>query len=108
LALALLTPEIPMQARKFDAPVAIFVGLGFPREVETVFDAFKVLNEWPASGRGPDHDAALEACRAALTSSASAALARQSFEAFARGRDILAPDAMAAAARDFARQWMSA
>ena len=95
-----------MQVRRFDTPVAIFVGLGFPREVETVFDAFKVLNEWPASGRGPDHQAALEACRAALTSSASATLARQSFEAFARGRDILAPDALAAAARDYARQWM--
>ena len=94
-----------MKVAKFDRPVAIFVGLGFPRDVETVLDAFQVLNEWPNGGRGADHDAALEACRAALTGS-NVTTARQAFEAFVHDRNILAPDALAVTANKFAGEWL--
>ena len=96
-----------MKIAKFDRPVAIFVGLGFPRDVETALDAFQVLNEWPNRGRGLDHHAALEACRAALTGS-DVAMARQAFEAFVHDRNILAPDALAVTANKFAGEWLRA
>ena len=95
-----------MKARKFDQPVAIFVGLGFPREIETVFDAFQTLNEW-SGGRGEVYQVALQACRDALAGAGDPAHARQTFEAFARDRDILAPDALAASARRHAEDWLA-
>jgi hypothetical protein len=91
--------------RKFDRPVAIFVGLGFPREIETVFEAFETLNEW-SGGRGEPYQAALQSCRDALTGSGDVAYAREMFEAFARDRDILAPDALAASAHRHAEDWL--
>ena len=94
-----------MKKRKFDRPVAIFVGLGFPREIETVFEAFETLNEW-SGGRGDVYQAALQSCRDALTGSGDVADAHRMFAAFARDRDILAPDAMAASARRHAEDWL--
>lgn len=94
-----------MKIRKFDRPIAIFVGLGFPREIETVFEAFQMLNEW-SGGRGEAYQAALQSCRDALTGSGDVAHAQEMFEAFARDRDILAPDALAASARRHGEDWL--
>jgi uncharacterized protein DUF982 len=94
-----------VKTRRFNRPVAIFVGLGFPREIETVFDAFQALNEW-SGARGEAYQVALQSCRDALTDSGDVAHARQMFEAFARDRDILAPDALAASARRHAEDWL--
>jgi hypothetical protein len=73
----------------FEKPVSIFVGLGFPREVESVWDAFVVLNEWPT--RGPAHEAVLNACRAGMNGKFDAETIRDAFEAFAREAGILMP-----------------
>jgi hypothetical protein len=68
--------------------------------------AFQVLNEWPNGGRGADHHAALEACRAALTGS-NVTLRAKAFEAFVHDRNILAPDALAVTANKFAGgEWL--
>jgi len=98
--------EKTVTTRRFDRSVSIFVGLGFPREVETVLDAYQVLMDWPATSRSADHELALEICRAALAGETDAEAAREAFEAFARERDILAADALAASARRFARDWV--
>jgi hypothetical protein len=90
---------------KFDRSVAVFVGLGFPREIESVLDAFQLLNEWTGSG-GPVHQPALDTCRAALVGKENADSARQALVAFALDRNILAPDALAATAARFAQEWM--
>ncbi len=97
-----------MNRNAFHEPVAIFVGLGFPRHVENVVEAHQVLSDWPMGGRGPDHETALDACRSALAGAADADTAREWFERFARKRGILAPDAVMAPADRFSRDWFPA
>ena len=96
-----------MKAREHGWPVEVFVGLGFPREIATVLAAFQLLNEW-SGARGALHQLALDACRAALIGKGEDEKACQTFVEFARDRDILAPEALAASARKFAREWMKA
>jgi hypothetical protein len=83
------------------------VGLGFPRDVETLLDAFHVLTEWSGT-RDADHARACASCREALAGRASIEEAREDFVTFARNRGILAPDALAMAAARHAREWQEA
>jgi Protein of unknown function (DUF982) len=94
-----------MNAKRFSQPVAIFVGLGFPREIENIGEAFEVLNEW-SGNRGPWHAQALSRCKSALTDDADVEAARIALVAFARARGILAPDALTAATIKAAREWL--
>ena len=82
--------EVPMDNKLFAQPVPILVGLGYPHDIGSLWEAFKVLNEWPAFGRGPAHVAALDACRDAMADECDAETARAKVEAFARSRGILA------------------
>lgn len=93
--------------KRFDRPVSIFVGLGFPREVETLLDAFHVLTECTGS-RGPDHAQARASCREALMGRIDISVAREDFEAFARNHGILAADALERSAALHAQQWLPA
>jgi hypothetical protein len=45
-----------MKTTAFEQPVSIFVGLGFPRQVDSVGAAHQILSEWQTVGRAPDHD----------------------------------------------------
>ena len=80
----------------FSKPVSVFVGLGFPREVNDVLEAYKVLNEWPESGRGAAHLMALHTCAAVLGGHGTTLDASEAFKAFAADRGILAPEAQLA------------
>jgi hypothetical protein len=102
------SPEVILKSTRFERPVSIFVGLGFPRDVENVLDAYQVLTEWPASSRGPAYERALARCRAALAGEADAESVRSAFEAFARVRGVLAPEALASSAAAAAREWTRA
>ena len=92
----------------FPHPLSIFVGLGFPREVSDVLEAYKLLNEWPESGRGPAHLIALHTCAAVLGGHGTGTDARDAFEAFAAGRGILAPDALQRSADALGQEWLPA
>ncbi len=81
-----------MDSKRFAQPVSIIVGLGFPRQIETVSEAFQVLNEWNGT-RNPTHTMALKLCRAASSGEVDVEAGRLAFEAFARTRGILAPNA---------------
>lgn len=96
-----------MTTKRFDQPVAIFVGLGFPHDVDNVWEAYGLLVEWNGK-RGPTHVMALNACRGALSNEADVEAARIAFVAFARSRGILAPDALAKAAARAAEEWLAA
>lgn len=96
-----------MHSKHFAQPVSIFVGLGFPRDIETVSEALQTLIEWPGS-RSPTHAMALNVCRAASAGEIDAATARVAFEAFARARGILAPEALMETAIRAADDWMAA
>jgi Protein of unknown function (DUF982) len=94
-----------MNAKRFSQPVEIFVGLGFPRKIDNVVEAYEVLTEWCGS-RGPWHAQALIRCRSALTNDGDVEAAHIAFVAFARARGILAPDALTAAITEAAREWL--
>lgn len=96
-----------MGDRRFSHPVSIFIGMGFPYDIESVGDAYVVLNEWPGS-RSPTFTAAFGVCKAALAGKKDPESARIAFEAFARARGILAPDALELAVARAAEEWMTA
>ena len=96
-------PKIP-----FPRPVSIFVGLGFPREIDSVLEAYQLLNEWPQTTRGPKHLDALHNCAAVLGGRGSARDARRAFEAFAADRGILASDLLQMSANRYATEWLGA
>ncbi|MBN9243911.1 MAG: DUF982 domain-containing protein [Mesorhizobium sp.] len=93
-----------MKHAQFDQPVSVFIGLGFPREIETVLDAYDVLIEW--SGLSDlDRSAAIDVCRKALNGEKSGKDAREAFQRFADGKGILVDDAYRRASTQLAREW---
>ena len=79
-----------MLAKLFEKPVRVWVGLGFPRQLNTVVDAYQFVSEW--CGTSPEQKAAIKACRAALVGDVDAETARGILIAFARKKDILIED----------------
>ncbi|PSJ51380.1 DUF982 domain-containing protein [Pseudaminobacter soli (ex Li et al. 2025)] len=94
-----------MNAKRFSQPVEIYVGVGSPRVIENVGQAYDVLNQWGGS-RGPGHAQALSNCHSALTNDGNVGAARVAFVAFARARGILVPDALTAAMTEAVREWL--
>jgi len=82
-----------MEHNQFQHAVRVLVGLGFPTDIQSVKDAFVLLDEWPPSKRNAAHGIALNACRAALAGEVDAETARSTFVAFARRMDLLVPAA---------------
>jgi hypothetical protein len=81
-----------MLAQPFLKPVLVWVGLGFPRQLNTVADAYQFASEW--GGNSPEQRAAIRACKAALAGDIDTETARGVFAAFARKKDILVEDEM--------------
>ncbi|MBT1159281.1 DUF982 domain-containing protein [Aminobacter anthyllidis] len=79
-----------MLAQFFEKPIRVWVGLGFPRQLNTVVDAYQFAMEW--CGNSPEQRAAIRACKAALSGDVDAETARGVFTAFARKKDILVLD----------------
>jgi hypothetical protein len=78
-----------MLAKPFEQPVRVLVGLGFPRQVNSVTDAYQMLLDWHDDSA--ERKSAMRACKAALAGEIDAETARSVFLAFARRRGILAP-----------------
>jgi hypothetical protein len=81
-----------MKPDTFKKPVRIFVGLGQPREIRNVLDAYMFLDDAPGYIRNAAQAMAFKACKAALSGEIEAETARGAFEAFARKHDLLAPE----------------
>lgn len=79
---------------RFERPVSIFMGLGFPTTIESVETAQQVLDAWEER-RGPAWTAASNACHAARDGAIEPDTVRGIFAAFARAHGILVPDAAA-------------
>ena len=79
-----------MLSQPFEKPVRVWIGLGFPRQLNTVVDAYQFAVEW--CGNGPEQKAAIRACKAALAGEIDAETARGVFVAFARKKDLLMED----------------
>lgn len=96
-----------MSAMDFRKPVTIFVGLGFPFDVESVLDAHRVLTDWVGS-RDYSHKMALSSCLNAIHGNSTTEAAREQFEAFASIRGILAAEALQATVARAAKDWLAA
>lgn len=79
-----------MLSKPFENPIRVWVGMGFPRQLNTVVDAYQFATDW--CGNSPEQKAAIRACRAALVGDIDAETARGIFAAFARKKDILIED----------------
>lgn len=79
-----------MLSKPFEKPVRVLVGLGFPRQLNSVVDAYQFVMNW--CGNSPEQKAAIRACKAALAGDVDAETARGVFVAFARKKDILVED----------------
>lgn len=93
-----------MNDPQFDQPVPVFVGLGFPREISTVLDAYDILIEWNGIP-DLDHAGAIEVCRKALSGKRNGKDARKAFEWFALNKGILAEEAYGRIADKLAHEW---
>jgi hypothetical protein len=82
--------DFTMLSRHFEKPIRVWVGLGFPRQLNTVADAYQFAVDW--CGNSPEQKAAVRACKAALLGDVEAETARGVFVAFARKKDILVDD----------------
>lgn len=76
-----------MLAQPFEKPIHVLVGLGFPRQLNTVVDAYQFAQDW--CGNSPEQRAAIRACKAALAGEVDPETARGVFAAFARRKDLL-------------------
>ncbi|MGX8008653.1 DUF982 domain-containing protein [Mesorhizobium sp. ORM8.1] len=79
-----------MLSKPFEKPIRVWVGLGFPRQLNTVVEAYQFAIDW--CGNSPEQKAAIRACKAALVGEIDAETARGVFVAFARRKDILIED----------------
>lgn len=79
-----------MLSQPFEKPVRVWVGLGFPRQLNSVVDAYQFLTDW--CGNSPEQRAAIRACKAALAGDIDAETARGILVRFARKKDILVED----------------
>lgn len=76
-----------MLSQPFEKPVRVWVGLGFPRQLNSVVDAYQFVMDW--CGNSPEQRAAIRACKAALAGEIDAETARGILVQFARKKDIL-------------------
>ncbi|RRH96000.1 DUF982 domain-containing protein [Mesorhizobium tamadayense] len=79
-----------MLAEPFERPIRVWIGLEFPRQLNTVADAYQFVVDW--CGNSPEQKAAIRACKAALAGDIDAETARGVFVAFARSKDLLIED----------------
>lgn len=81
-----------MNAGTFARPVIILTGLGVPRTIASIAEAYQFLIDWPGFARDAVYAFALKACQAALAGDIETETARGLFVAIAEKHDLLAPD----------------
>ena len=79
-----------MLSQPFERPIRVWVGLGFPRQLNSVVDAYQFVTDW--CGNSPEQKAAIRACKAALAGEIDAETARGIVVHFARKKDVLVED----------------
>jgi hypothetical protein len=80
-----------MTNASLDRPVSVFVGLGFPKTVKDVFDAYATLVDWNGIS-DLDRAGAIEVCRKAMKGERTGKDVRLAFQRFAHNKGILCED----------------
>ena len=81
-----------MDRARFERPVTLLVGMGFPARIENTAEAYALLQDWPAANRNHTHAVALNACKAGIEGQVDPETVRAALVAFARRNDILVAD----------------
>jgi hypothetical protein len=81
-----------MELTRFNKPVSILVGLGYPAKIHSVKQAYEFLSETPTIAAKKAQSVTLKICKAALNGEIDAETARSAFVAFAERSAILAPE----------------
>lgn len=76
-----------MLSQPFQEPIRIWMGLGFPRQLNSVVYAYQFAMEY--CGNSPEQRAAIRACKAALTGEVDPETARGVFVAFAKKKGLM-------------------
>jgi hypothetical protein len=87
-----------MDRGRFEKPVTVLIGMGFPAKIERMTEAYALLQDWPAASRNHTHAVALNACKAGIAGEVDPETVRAALVAFARRNDILVSDMSAPAA----------
>ncbi|WP_411032776.1 DUF982 domain-containing protein [Shinella sp. BYT-45] len=86
--------------KRFEEPVVLLIGLGFPARIESVPEAYGLLLDWPHAGRNASLEIALNACKAGMAGEVEPETVAAALAEFARRNDILIEDpALQAAGR---------
>lgn len=80
-----------MPRNRVEEPVTVLVGMGLPARIETVMEAYALLQDWPVVSGNHGHAIALNACKAGVAGEIDADTVRATFVEFARRNDILIP-----------------
>ncbi|WP_352882417.1 DUF982 domain-containing protein [Mesorhizobium sp. M1396] len=81
-----------MNRGQFEEPVTLLVGMGFPRKIDSVMEAYALLQDWPTASRNGAHAVALNACKAGIAGEIDPETVRATLVTFARRNEILVPD----------------
>jgi hypothetical protein len=81
-----------MEFNRFEKPVSILVGLGYPAKIQSAKQAYEYLSETPAVSSKKAHSMALKACKAALEGEIEQETARSAFVAYAKRSAIFIPE----------------
>ena len=81
-----------MFATAFEGPITVLVGLGFPRQITSLLDAIRYLDEQSSFLRDEAFHATYGACRDALNGDIASEEARDIFCALLRRRGTLLED----------------
>lgn len=78
-----------MDHMRFEEPITLLVGMGFPARIESVMGAYALLQDWPNPGGNRSHEVAFNACKAGMAGEVDPETVRAAVETFARRNDIL-------------------
>ncbi|MCX2721564.1 DUF982 domain-containing protein [Roseibium salinum] len=81
---------------RFKQPVPVLVGIGFPTRINSVNEAYALLEDWPCAQRDKSYEAARNACRACISGNADAESVYGAFCAFAERHELLIAEAQSA------------
>jgi len=81
-----------MERTRFNKPVSILVGLGYPAKIHSARQAYEYLLERPTIEASKGQSVAIRVCKAALQGEVDAETARSAFVAFAERNAILVPE----------------
>jgi hypothetical protein len=81
-----------MERTRFNKPVSILVGLGYPAKIHSARQAYEYLLDRPTIAANKVQSVALRVCKAALQGEVDAETARSAFVAFAERNAMLAPE----------------